>query len=51
MPGAELYLLTDATTLILFRLRLLVDLLSWTRPDFLYLRIRSLRARSTANLL
>src|SRR5437762_1842175 len=44
-PGAELYLLTDATTLMLCRLRLLVDLLSWTRPEVLYLRIRSLRAR------
>lgn len=40
---AELYLLTDPRTLVLFRTRPLLELLSWARPDLLYIRIRNLR--------
>lgn len=38
-PDAEQYLLTDLRTLAMFRLRGLVDLLSWVRPDVLYVRL------------
>ena len=30
--GAELFLLTDANTLVLFRVRSLLDTLSWIKP-------------------
>ncbi|HEX5243158.1 MAG TPA: sugar transferase [Tepidisphaeraceae bacterium] len=36
---AEQYLLMDSRTLAMFRLRGLVDLLSWVRPDVLYVRL------------
>jgi len=38
-PDAEQYLLMDSRTLAMFRLRSLVDLLSWVRPDVLYVRL------------
>ena len=43
--GAELYLLTDPGTLLLFSTRHFVDLLSWAKPDLLSLRIRNERNR------
>jgi len=46
VEGAELYLLTMPRTLVLFRLRDLVDQLSWLRPDLLMIRLRSVRERN-----
>jgi lipopolysaccharide/colanic/teichoic acid biosynthesis glycosyltransferase len=40
---AELYLLTDPRTLVIFRLRGLLETLSWLRPDLMVVRLRSLR--------
>ncbi|MCL2645706.1 MAG: sugar transferase [Phycisphaerales bacterium] len=45
LEGAELYLLTMPRTLVLFRLRDLVDQLSWLKPDLLVIRLRSVRER------
>lgn len=39
----EQYLLIGSRTLVLFRLRELVDLLSWVEPRVLYLRVRNTR--------
>ncbi len=38
--GAELFLLTDARTLATFRLRAMLDTLSWTRPSVLFVRLK-----------
>ena len=38
--GAELFLLTDARTLAIFRLRALVESLAWTRPSVLFVRLQ-----------
>jgi lipopolysaccharide/colanic/teichoic acid biosynthesis glycosyltransferase len=40
---AELFLLTDAQTLVMFRLRDLVDTLSWLKPRALCVRLRDQR--------
>lgn len=37
--SAELYLLTDRNTLVIFKLRELMDPLNWVRPDLLYARL------------
>jgi lipopolysaccharide/colanic/teichoic acid biosynthesis glycosyltransferase len=39
VEGAELFLLTDPDSLVLFRLRELVETLAWVRPDVLLLRL------------
>jgi len=43
VEGAELYLLTDPRTLVMFRLRDLVNLFSWMKPDLLFVRLESKR--------
>src|SRR5450631_1255205 len=43
VEGAELFLLTDPRTLVMFRLRDLVSLLSWMKPDLLLVRLESKR--------
>jgi lipopolysaccharide/colanic/teichoic acid biosynthesis glycosyltransferase len=40
---AELFLLTDARTLVIFRLRGLLETLSWLRPDLMVVRLHNLR--------
>ena len=40
---AELYLLTGPRTLVMFRVRRFLELLSWAKPDVLYVRIRNQR--------
>ncbi len=40
---AELYLLTDVSTLAIFRLAPLIDTLSWVKPSVMFLRIVSRR--------
>src|SRR5205807_1324362 len=46
IPGdAEQFLLIDSDRLVLFRLRGLIDLLSWVRPDVLFVRIESRQER------
>lgn len=42
----ELYLLTDARTLALFRLTQVVDTLSWVRPGVMFLRLISRQAET-----
>lgn len=44
--GAEQYLLLDPHGLALFRLRGMIDLLSWVEPKVLYVRLRAADARS-----
>ena len=41
--GAELFLLTDPRQLVTFKLRTLIDHLSWIKPDLLWLRLRDKR--------
>ena len=43
---AELYLLTDPRTFVMFRMRALVETLSWIRPSVAYVRVRSTRERN-----
>ena len=43
---AELFLLTDARTLAIFKLMRSVDVLSWLKPDILYVRLHDERERS-----
>ena len=43
--GAELFLLTDARTLAIFRLARPVEVLSWIKPDVLLVRLRDQRER------
>src|SRR5437867_2134022 len=43
--GAELYLLAGPSLLLIFRVAQLVDLLSWTRPRILYVRLNSSREK------
>jgi lipopolysaccharide/colanic/teichoic acid biosynthesis glycosyltransferase len=45
VAGPELYLLTDHDTLVLFRMRSLVELLSWVAPVVLLARVHELRTR------
>jgi lipopolysaccharide/colanic/teichoic acid biosynthesis glycosyltransferase len=40
LEDAEQYLLLGSRDLVLFRLRTLVDLLSWVHPDVLYVRLK-----------
>ncbi len=40
VPGAELYLLTDPRSLVLFPILDLVETLSWLTPELLFLRLR-----------
>lgn len=40
VDGAELYLLTDSESFVMFPLRELVETLSWERPELLLLRLR-----------
>ncbi len=42
---AELFLLTDARTLAIFKLMRSVDVLSWLKPDILYVRLHDERER------
>ena len=42
---AELYMLTDPRTFVMFRMRALVETLSWTEPAVTYVRVRSVRER------
>jgi lipopolysaccharide/colanic/teichoic acid biosynthesis glycosyltransferase len=42
---AELYMLTDPRTFVIFRMRALVDVLSWAKPLVTYVRVRSVRER------
>jgi len=41
VAGTELYMLTDAQTLVLFRTRSLIDVLSWLKPDVCIVRLSS----------
>ena len=43
LEGAELYLLTDARSLTIFRLGQLIDTLNWLKPKLLFARLRSTR--------
>ena len=43
---AEQYLLTDPRTLVVFRLRGMVELISWVRPQVLFVRLRNGRGRN-----
>jgi len=43
VEGAELFLLTDPRTLVIFRLRDLVGQLSWLQPEVLFVRLTSNR--------
>ena len=45
VDGAELFLLTDPRLLTVFRLRMLVDRLSWLKPDVFWIRISDKRDR------
>lgn len=45
VEGAELFLLTDPRTLVIFRLRDLVGQLSWLKPEVLFVRLTSSRIR------
>jgi len=45
VDGAELFLLTDSSSLVLFDLRPLLDVLCWTKPDLLYVRLVDNRDR------
>ena len=46
VAGSELFLLTDHDTLVLFRMRSLVELLSWIAPLVLFGRIHEMRTLS-----
>lgn len=46
VPDAELYLLTDPRTLVLFPMHAPLDDLNWLRPHLLYLRVRDRRDRT-----
>src|SRR5450631_2342552 len=43
VEGPELYLLTDHDTLVLFRMRSLVDPLSWIKPVVMIARVHDTR--------
>ncbi len=43
VEAAELFLLTDARTLVIFKLLRSVDVLSWIKPDILYVRLHDER--------
>jgi lipopolysaccharide/colanic/teichoic acid biosynthesis glycosyltransferase len=45
VEGAELFLLTDSDTLALFRVRSLIDTLSWVAPLVLFVRVHETRQR------
>jgi lipopolysaccharide/colanic/teichoic acid biosynthesis glycosyltransferase len=45
VEGAELFLLTDANTLVLFRIRPLIEMLSWVAPLVLFVRVHETRER------
>jgi lipopolysaccharide/colanic/teichoic acid biosynthesis glycosyltransferase len=45
VEGAELFLLTDPRSLAIFRLRPLVEPLSWLRPDVMWVRLHDTRER------
>lgn len=45
VEGADLFLLTDPRTLAIFRLRAIVENLSWLKPDILFIRLKSNRER------
>jgi len=49
--AAELYLLTDTSTLVVFRLRPLLETLSWIRPSVLFLRLAVSRAQEYREVL
>jgi lipopolysaccharide/colanic/teichoic acid biosynthesis glycosyltransferase len=40
---AEIYMLTDARTLVMFRLNRLIDTLCWVKPDALFVRVHGRR--------
>jgi lipopolysaccharide/colanic/teichoic acid biosynthesis glycosyltransferase len=41
----ELFMLTDPRTFVMFRMRALVETLSWVKPMVTYVRVRSIRER------
>lgn len=45
VEGAELFLLLDARSLAIFGLVKLLDVLCWTKPDLLYVRLKDRRER------
>ena len=45
---AELFMLTDPRTVVMFRMRPLVETLSWAKPLLTFVRVRSTRARDYA---
>jgi hypothetical protein len=51
VEGAELFLLTDPRTLVMFRLRELVSLFSWMKPDLLFVRLESKRNHGYKELI
>lgn len=42
-PDAELFILTDPRTFVMFRMRSFVETLSWVNPRVTYVRVRSVR--------
>ena len=45
VEGAELFLLLDARSLAIFTLARLLDVLCWTKPELLYVRLKDRRER------
>ena len=45
VEGAELYLLTDPRSLVIFKIGQLIDVLSWLKPRFMFLRINDHQER------
>jgi len=45
VEGAELFLLLDARSLAIFSLARLLDVLCWTKPELLYVRLKDRRER------
>src|SRR6478672_10550121 len=43
VEGAELFLLTASRSLVMFRLAVLVERMSWDRPDVLFVRLHEER--------
>ncbi len=51
VDDAELFLLTESDTLTIFRLGELVDSMSWTEPDILFIRLHDERERGYRELV
>ncbi len=50
VEGAELFLLMNPQLLMVFRLRTLVDQISWTQPDILWVRVCDRRERGYSEI-